>query len=279
MSLPADFRTKYGPWAVVTGASSGIGAEFAQQLAAAGLSLVLVARRTELLDAAAKSLMEEYPIQVKTIAADLISDSGVQSVIDGTASIDVGLLVNNAGMAAHGSFFKDSAEMHSRLITLNVTAVMTLAHAFGKRLGLRRRGGMIFTSSMAADGFPWFANYAASKAYVTMLALMLRLELRPRGVDVLCLVPGVVKSEMSDRTIIEGGVDFASIGFHTMPVKDCVEEGLRSLYDGKAKVTPGLMNKIMQFIMGFLPQQAAFSLLNMSLGKAMPAELMAFPEK
>lgn len=278
MTLPADFLTKYGPWAVVTGASSGIGAEFARQLAGAGLSLVLVARRKERIDAAAKSLMQEYPIQVKAITADLTSDWGVQSVIDGTASLDVGLLVNNAGMAAHGSFFQDTAENHARMITLNVTAVTALAYAFGMRLGHRRRGGVIFTSSIASIGFPYFATYASTKAYVSMLSLMLRRELGPRGVDVLCLEPGVVKSKMSDA-VKRGGVDFGSIGMNQMRTEDCVEEGLRSLYDGKPKVTPGFMNKFMQWFMGLLPQQVGYSLMDIMMARAMPAEAKAFPEK
>lgn len=277
MTFPSDFLAKYGPWAVVTGSSSGIGAEYARQLAATGFSLVLVARRKDRLDAAAKSLMEVHPIQVKTLAADLSTTAGVQSVIDSTVDIDVGLLISNAGMELHGSFFGDDIDAHEKMIALNVTATTRLAHAFGKRLGKRRKGGIVFTSSMAWNGFPSWASYSATKSFVTILGVLLRPEMKEVGVDVLCLEPGVVATEMVDNVNADG-IDFRRIGMYPQPVKDCVAETLRALYDGKARVTPGFMNKIMIWVTSWLPEQVRLGMMDSMMDKTMSKEQRAFPQ-
>lgn len=277
MKLPSDFLSKYGPWAVITGSSSGIGAEFAGQLAAAGLSLVLVARRKDRLDAAAEQLMEEYPIQVKTLGADLTTPQGVQSVIDFTSGIDVGLLMANAGMALHGTFFRDPSEKHEKMIALNVTAPTTLAHAFGKRLGNRGKGGIVFTSSMAQSGFPSLGSYSATKAYVSKFSVLLRLEMKKVGVDVLSLEPGLVQTEMVEQVYADG-VNFAPIGMHPMSAKDCVSEALKALYDGKATCLPGLMNKIMAGMTSWLPEQLRLNIMDKAMDRAMPKEQRIFPQ-
>lgn len=275
MTLPADFLTRYGPWAVVTGASSGIGAEFAIQLAAAGLSLVLVARRLERLEEAAKSLMETYPIQVKPLAADLSTDAGVQSVIDGTQDLDVGLLVNNAGMELHGSFFRPDAQENAKMIALNVTAVTTLAHAFGKRMGIQKRGGIIFTSSMAKGGVPGYSCYSSTKAYVSTLAATLRFELAERGVEVLCFEPGMVKSEMHTLLTADLNMDKP---MYIMEADDCVKETLKCLYDRKAQITPGLPNKVMATVVSWFPEWARIGLMGKMVRDTFKAGILDFPE-
>lgn len=280
MPLPADLLCKYGPWAVITGSSSGIGSQFAHQLAASGFSLVLVARRSARLDDHAKCLrtLAPHPIKIRTLAADLATDDGIRAVVEYTADLDVGLLVNNAGTVLHGSFFRHEPEAYRHMIALNVTAVTTLAHAIGKRLGQRKRGGIVFTSSIAQSGFPNFATYSATKSYISTLALLLRGELAPRGVDVLCLEPGAVESEIVD-VLREEGVNFDAIGMKPMPVEDCVEEALRSLHRGDAKVTPGLMNKNMMAVAELIPEQMRLGMLDTAMGKTMAENSRSFPEE
>lgn len=164
MPRSSKFPDKYGPYCVITGASSGIGEEFARQLAAGGLNLVLVARRKPRLDAIAAALCAEYSVETMVIEADLATDAGWRSVVAATEDLDVGLLVNNAGVEHIGSFFHDSVDFHMKLIALNVTTVCALTHVFGKRLVIRGRGGgIINVSSMLSQPVPWMASYCASK--------------------------------------------------------------------------------------------------------------------
>lgn len=274
MPLPSEFVSKYGPWAVVTGASSGIGAEFAKQLAAAGLAVVLVARRQERLQALSKYLVEHYAVQTQVIVADLTTLEGRGAVIANTSDLDVGLLINNAGIELVGSFFHDGAEEHQKLIDLNVSAVTALAHAFGRRLVERGRGGIVFLSSMASRVLPWYATYSASKAFVSALSLALREELRRKGVDVLSLESGAVESEIYDRALEQ--IDLRKLGVKPQAVGICVSKALHSLYSKRPKVTPGFMNKVTLLITGLLPQSVVLSLLHSSQQKVMRPELLAY---
>lgn len=195
MSLPADFLEKYGPWAVVTGASSGIRYEFCIQLAAAGLAVVLTARRQERLEALSKHLTETYAVQTKVIVADLANEEGRRCVVNETGDLDVELLINNAGVAFMGNFARAPLETHLDLIALNVTAVTTLAHTFSCRLLDRGKGGIIFVSSTASRPQPFLSSYGGSKAFVTSLGLILREELMPKGANVMVLEPMFTQSE------------------------------------------------------------------------------------
>lgn len=252
MPLPADFSTKYGAYAVVTGASSGIGAEVARQLAATGLSLVLVARRTDRLEALAKELREQYPVQAVCITADLGTPDGYKKIVEGTTDLDVGLLVNNAGVELFGSFFHNSAEEHLQLIQINVASVTALCHAFGKRLVDRKKGGGIINiSSLAREPMPYFASYCASKSFVSILSVVLGDEMDKHGIDVLSVEPGVVATDMSSR--VKESVDMEDLGFKAMSTTDCVRDFLSQL--GKTRnYTPGLLNRVTSFVSGFVPQ-------------------------
>lgn len=273
---PSNLKEKYGPFALVTGASSGIGAEFARHLAAAGISLVLVARRKDRLDALAAELSENYPVEAKSVSADLSTEEGLQTVIDFAKDIDIGLLVNNAGIEQVGSFFKDSAADHSKVISVNVNAVTVLAHGIGRKLADRGKGGIIFVSSIAASMFPWLSVYSASKAYVTALALTLREEMLTKGVDVLCLEPGLVSSEMSQRTAGSDVIDFNKIGFETMSAQECSGKALEALAAGKDRETPGFKNKVSAFLMGLIPEGLRMKAKGMLLGMAMNPELTKY---
>lgn len=276
MALPTDFLNKYGSWAVVTGASSGIGAEFAQQLGVAGFSLVLVARRIERLEATALTLREQYPIQVKSIEADLATDEGLQVVISETDDLDVGLFVSAAGAVESGSFFRTSREKHGQVTAVNVTAVTLLAHAFGLRMGRNRRGGIIFVSSMSAGGIPWSATYSSSKTYISTFASIVRHELRPRGVDVLCIEPGQTETEMIQ--FVQKDLDLDYFGVPWMTVAPCVRESLQSLYDGKHTATPGFLNKVVISFVRILPRRLVWFLLDVATKCIAKSDFLEFPD-
>jgi hypothetical protein len=198
---PQDpFRRRYGPWAVVTGGSRGIGREIAGELAARGLDLVLVARDGPDLHAAADAIRTAHPVACEAMPADLGIGHGVSAVIERLRGLDVGLLVNAAGFGTAGAFVDTDAADEADLLAVNALAPLRLSHALAPRLVARGCGGLVFLSSIVAfQGVPRAANYAASKAYVQSLAEALALELRPHGVDVLASAPGPVHSGFATR--------------------------------------------------------------------------------
>lgn len=196
---PTAFALRYGPWALVTGASSGLGEEFARQLAAEGLSLVLVARRLERLEALGAFLKERFGVQVRCVQADLACEDGMAATLAAVEDLEIGLLVNNAGFGTTGDFLDTPLERSLELLHLNCRAPVVLSHALGAKMRARRRGGMIFTASLAAwQSMPGWTLYAASKNWDLMLAEGLHFELAPYGVDVTALCPGATRTEFGE---------------------------------------------------------------------------------
>lgn len=191
---------RYGPVALVTGASNGIGEAFAEDLARRGYDLVLVARRREVLAALAADLQRRHGIEAQVVAADLGDPQAVRAVLAQTEAIDVGLFVAAAGFGASGPFIEQPLEPELDMIDVNCRAVAAMTHAFGRRFAARKRGGVVLMSSLVAfQGVPKAANYAASKAYVQSLAEGLRAELRDHGVDVVACAPGPINSGFAQR--------------------------------------------------------------------------------
>ncbi|MBC8100640.1 MAG: SDR family NAD(P)-dependent oxidoreductase [Armatimonadetes bacterium] len=187
--------TKYGTWAVVTGASDGIGREMALCLAQAGLNLVLVARRRTVLDQLAADLMARYSIETRVLDADLSQPAAVEAVIAATHDLEIGLLVASAGFGTSGRLIDAPLDQELAMLDVNCRAVLMMSQHFGKRFAAQGRGGMVLMSSLVAfQGVPGAANYAATKAYVQSLAEALHVELAPLGVDVIACAPGPVHS-------------------------------------------------------------------------------------
>ena len=186
------FSEKYGSWALVTGASSGIGEAFAVELAARGLKLVLAARRTDRLEALAARL----GVECRVVTADLTDPAAPARIVAAMADIEPGLVVSNAGMNMKGPVGNGSASRLGKLVTVNCHATMQLAHLLLPAMRTRGRGGFIANASIEGlMGNPYSAAYAASKALVVTLCEGLWAELKPAGVDVQALCPGLTESE------------------------------------------------------------------------------------
>lgn len=204
--LQTEFKKHYGPWAVVTGASSGIGREFALELASLGLDLVLVARNEDSLDTLARDLADEYGTESLVVSLDLAEPSATERLVELTRQLDVGLLVASAGFGMAGLFVEQERERHSQMVDLNCRALMEQTHSFAKRMKTREQSGMILLSSIVGfQGMPYSANYAATKAYVQVLAESLKVELASDGIEVLAVAPGPVATKFGETAGMELG--------------------------------------------------------------------------
>lgn len=250
-----EFREKYGPWAVVTGASSGIGEEFARQIATLGINVVIVARREDRLIKLAEILREQCSVQVRTAVADLSNADGVAAVATATEDVDVGLLVNNAGVTLNGSYFAHNADSIAALLYLNVTAPALLAHTLGKPMMRRGQGGVLFVGSLSSSGWPWLSAYSSSKSFIYALAMTLRDEFNRSGVDCMVLEPGFVRSEMT------AGMEGKAPMPFMYEAADCVREGLDA-FGHSASFTPGIGNRIMRGAYNMLPHTLSIRLLS-----------------
>lgn len=192
-------RDRYGSWALVTGASSGIGAAFARSLAHEGIGIVLTARRADRLEALAADLRRAYGVETRVLAADLTTESGVESLAAEIANLPIGIAVMNAGFGAAGRFDERERERLHDMVRLHCEAPVELTHRLLPGMKERGRGALVFTSSVAAhQAVPLHALYAASKAFQSMLGQALHVELRDAGVDVLVLEPGVTDTEFQE---------------------------------------------------------------------------------
>jgi short-subunit dehydrogenase len=245
-SMTTEFARRYGPWALVTGASSGIGREFARQLATRRLNLVLVARRAERLNELAAELIAAHGIEARPLPLDLCYDDFLTPIREATSGVEIGLLINSAGFSLTGPFLDMSAGDLARMLNLNCRAPAALAREFGPAMRARRRGGIIFLSSVT--GFaatPRWSLYAATKAFNLLLGEGLAAELRAEGVSVMALAPGTTRTEFLDVA----GVD----DFMGMAAQDVVGPALDHL--GQSDVfVPGLFYRGGVFAMRFLPR-------------------------
>ncbi|MEN8159049.1 MAG: SDR family NAD(P)-dependent oxidoreductase [Myxococcota bacterium] len=191
-----SFRERYGPWALVAGASDGIGEAFARGIAARGVNVLLLARREALLQELAARIRAEHGVEARPLVADLTGADLEDRIDEGTRALEVGLLVYNAG-AVHGvGAFHELPRTHAeKLIALNCTGPVLLAHALGGAMRARGRGGIVLVTSMVAlAGSAHVATYAATKAFDLILAQSLWHELQPSGVDVLGAVVGMTRT-------------------------------------------------------------------------------------
>ena len=189
------FLKRYGPWALVAGASEGIGEAFARELARRGLNLVLVARRSEPLEAAAREIAGAAKVEVRCLPLDLAREDAAAVLEKELADLDVGLVVYNAALAPAGTFLEIPLEEQLASIDVNVRGPLGMAHRFGQRMAARGSGGIVLLSSLTAfQGSPYVATYGATKSFLLTLAEGIWFELAPRGVDVLAVCAGATRT-------------------------------------------------------------------------------------
>ena len=243
---PSKLSRRYGPWAVVTGASDGIGREFVMRLAAAGLDVVVAARRGDVLAALAREVEATHHVRVKVVAVDLATPEGVTTLLAETASLEVGLLVAAAGFGTSGTFAELEVTSELEMIDVNCRAVVALAHEFGRRFARAGRGGIVLMSSLLAfQGVPRATTYAATKAFVQVFAEGLRLELRPHGVDVIASAPGPIRSGFASRAAMR-------MSFAQTP--RAVAAATLSALGRRTTVRPGWLSKLLELSLAILPR-------------------------
>jgi short-subunit dehydrogenase len=247
------FLERYGPWAVVTGASSGIGRALALRLAEYGLNLVVVARYRPALEELAASLSARHGVQVRVLEADLALETSLEAIEVATADLEVGLLVASAGFGTSGPFLDADLEVEAEMLMVNGRAVLQLAHHFGRRFRERGGGGLVLLSSVVAfQGAPWAANYAATKAYVQTLAEALHEELRSDGIAVLAVAPGPTHSGFADR---------AGMRLRMAADPEAIAQPILDALGRQVTVRPGLLSKLLAFSLLPLPRWARVRLM------------------
>jgi short-subunit dehydrogenase/uncharacterized protein YndB with AHSA1/START domain len=242
-------------WAVVTGASSGLGRGLAVRLAGRGMSLVLTGRNQARLEETAEQVRRAAPrVAVETISADLSTPAGVSAVLARVGDRPIEVLVNNAGFGSYGPFAAADAQREAEEMAVDVVAVVGLARAFLPAMIARRSGGILnVASTIAFQPGPWQAVYGASKAFVLSFSQALWYEARAAGVSVTALCPGPTRTGFVDA--LRADVGRTAIYRRLGDPEPVIEAGLRALDAGRAVVIPGLRNRLMAEGSRFLPRE------------------------
>ena len=248
----------YGEWAIITGATSGIGLELAKLLAHSGFNLIINSRNAEHLNELKALLELKSQKLVKIVAADLTTKEGADQIIESSKGLNIGLLIAAAGFGTSGRLIENSLESELEMVHLNCSSVLRLSHHFAQEFKEKKRGGIIFFSSIVAfQGTPYAANYAATKAYVQTLAEGLKVELKPFGVSVLSAAPGPVKSGFGNRAKMKMSMAMTpeQVG---IPI-------LKSL-GRKTTVYPGYLSKLLAYSLKTVPRWAKVIIMGKIMG-------------
>jgi len=242
-----------GKWALVTGASAGIGEAFAVELAASGVNLVLTARRKGRLEAISAKLTAAYKIQVRVIVADLEQPDAPERIFSETegAGLDIDVLVNNAGFGYYGEFGKGDPVRQAAMVQVNCTAVVGLTNLYLPSMMRRRRGDVLLVASTASyQPVAYLATYAATKVFDLFLAEAIAEEVKKYGIRVSALCPGHTESEFDE---VAGISLDQKRGFQTADI--VARRGLEGLARGKHWVIPNLAGQVGVFVQRFVPRR------------------------
>ena len=257
-----------GKTALVTGASSGIGAALAKGLAERGADLVIVARRQAELEKLATALRGAHGVKVDVIALDLGGSGAAAELFARTegAGRVIDVLVNNAGFGEHQYFVEQKWERVHQQLQLNIVTLTELTHRFGQAMAARGRGHLMNIASIGAyTPSPYYATYSATKAFVRDFTEAIAFELAPRGVRVCSVCPGLVRTEfhqVSGQTLPPWMVKFAS-----MSADRCAGIALRALFGWRRNVVTGVSNKLNMWLLRFMPRRAMVWIAARTMGK------------
>src|SRR5206468_2979121 len=254
-----------GKWVLVTGASSGLGVEFAKLFAERNANLVLVARRTGPMEQLAEELRRAQSVQLLVIGMDLSRPGAaaeLKAQLD-ARGIGIEVLVNNAGFGMYGEFLDQSVEKITEMMRLNIMTLTELTHIFGQEMANRGHGQILLVASVLGyQAVPGYAAYAASKGYVLLLGEALHQELAPRGVSVTTVSPG---RTATDFGAIAGEKSSFLLNALTMKPRVVAKTGLLAAMRDKASVVPGFLNKVNVFTDRVMPR----SMQRIVFGKVM----------
>lgn len=268
-----EFLQRYGPTALVTGASSGIGEAFAILLAQGGFDLVLVARRGHRLESLAARLRDHEGVNVSVCEADLSTPTAIDAIVRSCEGQDIGLLVSNAGFGMKGAHYTNDPAAMQNMVQVNCIAPMLLTRQFIPGLLQRGRGGIIITSSVEAlMGFPYSAPYAASKAFAKSLGEGLWGELQSSGIDVLALCPGSTDTE----THALQGIDSSKLEA-MMSAQEVAREAIDNIDKGPLWIS-GEHNREMFTAMADMDRREALLIMSEAMQQVLDPEHEAKPQ-
>ncbi len=260
-----EFRSRYGPCALVAGAAVGLGAEWSRQLAARGLDLVLVDRDAGPLVATCDAIRREHAVEVVPAVVDLGRADVVDAVARAVGDREIGLLVYNAALGTVAPFLEMDPAHMARMLDVNCRAPMLLAHALAPAMARRGRGGIVLLSSMSGNvGSAQLAVYAATKAFDLVLSDALWAELHDRGVDVLAVQPG---STRTPGWLTSQGPGADVTGPMVMDPADVVREALDALGGDATVLVPGELNRMGAQAIASLPRRQAIEMMSQVTSK------------
>ncbi len=242
-------------YAIVTGASSGIGTDFATQLAKKGYHLILVARRTERLESLKQEILKTEQLDIHVVSLDLSMPDSSNKLLQYTQqnNLKVSVLINNAGFGTSGKFLVTPIEKTIEMLQLNIVTLTTLTYLFGKEMMKNKNGYILQVSSVGAfQPSPYFAAYSATKAYVMLFSEALDFELKNSGVSVTTLYPGATKTEFFDVAKVK----INSFVARTLKTPNEVANiALIAMFKRKRSIVPGLLNKLTTFFAQLAPRK------------------------
>lgn len=252
-------KNAYGNWALVTGATSGIGKELAIKLAESGFNIVITGRREELLTTLKTTLTERFSVEIIPVTGDLSLQQDIAALLEKISHLSMGIVILNAGFGTSGKLINANIEDELNLVDLNCKTVLRMAHYFANKMkGESRKGALVFLSSIVGfQGVPNAANYAASKAYVQSLGEGMARELKPFGIHVLCAAPGPVNSGFAKRADMQMG--------NALEPKNIVNAILNAI-GRKTTVFPGFLTKFLVFNLGLLPRWGKVRVMEKVMG-------------
>ncbi len=245
-----------GKWALVTGTSSGLGIDFAHELAKRGMNIVLVARREHKLEEVSDELIKHYGIQTAVISMDLATDPAPKMLFDQIKrrSIEIEVLVNNAGYGLYGNFLEIDRESELNMLKLDIITLTHLTKLFAQKMVERGSGYILQIASIGAyQPSPTYASYSAAKSYVLYFGEALNYELRNTGVSCTVISPGFTDTEFLD---VAGQKPSLYQRLMMMDSKKVASIGIKAMLKGKMSVVPGLMNKLTTLSTKILPSRA-----------------------
>lgn len=242
----SPLKRRFGPTALITGASDGIGRAFALRLAEEGFDLILVARREATLQDLAMDLGTRFGVDVLVLASDLSQPGAAPALLAATKGAPVGLVVAAAGFGSIGPFLERDGASEVNMVDLNCRSVVELSHGFGQRMARQGRGGIVlFGSLLGFNGAPLSATYAATKGFVQSFAEGIASEMRPLGVQVLSVAPGPVGTGFAARAGMQMG---------RAATPDTVARSALAALGRRGTVRPGFLAKVLGWSLAMLPR-------------------------